>query len=77
MLGIEDDSVFTDFEKTGLQRPVPTKEVDTEGRTIYMSQDFRMPNNLGAPVLCDFGSPVLGDQYHSEFIQPLFIDRQR
>lgn len=70
MLGINDDSVFSDFEEKELQRPVPRKEVDMNGRTIYMSQDLRMPNDLGAPVLCDFGSAVLGKQHHKEFIQP-------
>ncbi|KAJ9234021.1 hypothetical protein DTO207G8_4084 [Paecilomyces variotii] len=70
MLGINDDSVFSDFEEKELQRPVPRKEVDMDGRTIYMSRDLRMPNDLGAPVLCDFGSAVLGNQYHTEFIQP-------
>ena len=69
MLGIEDDTVFTDFEEKGLQRPVPRKEIDT-GRTIYMSQDLKIPKHMGAPVLCDFGSAMLGDQHHSEFIQP-------
>lgn len=29
-----------------------------------------MPKKLGAPVLCDFGSAVLGDEKHSEDIQP-------
>ncbi|KAJ5168518.1 uncharacterized protein N7482_004112 [Penicillium canariense] len=70
MLGINDDSVFSDFEEKELQRPVPRKEVDMNARTVYMSRDLRMPNDLGAPVLCDFGSAVLGDKYHSEFIQP-------
>lgn len=70
MLGINDDSVFTEFEEKELQSPVPRKEVDTDGRTIYMSRDLRMPKDLGAPVLCDFGSAVLGDKHHSEFVQP-------
>lgn len=70
MLGINDDSVFSDFEEKELQRPVPRKEVDIDGRTIYISRGLRMPKNLGAPVLCDFGSAMLGDQCHSEFIQP-------
>lgn len=70
MLGIEDDSVFTEFEEKELQRPVPRKEVDIDGRMIYMFQDITMPKHIGAPVLCDFGSAMLGDQRHSEFIQP-------
>jgi serine/threonine-protein kinase SRPK3 len=70
MLGIDDDSVFSDFEEEELQDPVPRKEVDIDGRMIYMSRDLRMPNNMDAPVLCDFGSAMLGAQHHSEFVQP-------
>ena len=70
MFGIKDDSVFTDFEENELQRPVPRKEVDTGGRMIYMSQELKVPKQVSAPVLCDFGSAILGNQYHSVFIQP-------
>lgn len=68
MFGIADDSVFSDFEENELQDPSPRKELD--GRTIYISRELRMPKQLGAPVLCDFGSAVLGDEKHSEDIQP-------
>ncbi|KAJ6149183.1 hypothetical protein N7471_000382 [Penicillium samsonianum] len=68
MFGIADDSVFSDFENNELQDPCPRKELD--GRTIYTSRELRMPKNLGAPVLCDFGSAVMGDEQHSEDIQP-------
>lgn len=70
MFGIKDDSVFTDFEEYELQKPVPRKEVDTDGRTIYMSQELKIPKQVSSPILCDFGSAVHGDQYHSVFIQP-------
>ena len=63
MFGIDDDSVFRHFEENELQDPCPRKELD--GRTIYIS-----PKQLGAPVLCDFGSAVLGNEKHSEDIQP-------
>ena len=68
MFGIDDDSVFTEFENDELQNPCPRKEVD--GRTIYTSRVLRMPKNLGAPVLCDFGSAMMGDEEHLEDIQP-------
>ena len=68
MFGINDDSVFTDFEKYELERPVPRKEED--GRTIYMSQELKVPKQVSSPILCDFGSAIHGDQYHSVFIQP-------
>ncbi|PYH92493.1 kinase-like protein [Aspergillus ellipticus CBS 707.79] len=70
MLGINDDSVFRDFEEKELQRPVPREEVDNTGRTVYMSRDLRRPHDLGAPVLCDFGSAMTGDERHSVFAQP-------
>ncbi|KFY21411.1 hypothetical protein V493_07421 [Pseudogymnoascus sp. VKM F-4281 (FW-2241)] len=50
MLGINDDSVFSDFEEEELQRPVPRKEVDTDGRTIYMSRDLKMPQSYAILV---------------------------
>ncbi|PYI27291.1 kinase-like protein [Aspergillus indologenus CBS 114.80] len=70
MFGIKDDSVFTDFEEYELQKPVPRKEVDADGRTIYMSQELTIPKQVSSPILCDFGSARHGDQYHSVFIQP-------
>ncbi|KGO64206.1 hypothetical protein PITC_087020 [Penicillium italicum] len=68
MFGIDDDSVFSDFENNELQDPCPRKELD--GRIIYTSRELRMPKILGAPILCDFGSAVMGDEQHSEDIQP-------
>ncbi|PLB47751.1 kinase-like protein [Aspergillus steynii IBT 23096] len=70
MFGINDNSVFTDFEAYELQRPVPRKEVDLDGRTIYMSQELKIPKRISSPILCDFGSAVHGAQHHSVFIQP-------
>lgn len=70
MPGIDDDSVFSGLEEEELQHPVLRKDGDTNGRTIYMSRDLRMPKNLGDPVLYDFGSAMLGNQHYSEFIQP-------
>ncbi|KAK2742729.1 hypothetical protein FQN55_007670 [Onygenales sp. PD_40] len=70
MLGMNDDSVFTNLEEKELQHPVPRKEVELNGRTVYMSRDLRVPHDVGAPVLCDFGSAILGNQHHVEFIQP-------
>lgn len=68
MFGIEDDSVFSAFEEQELLDPSPRKVVD--GRTIYLSRELRMPKDWGAPVLCDFGSAVTGDQEHLEDVQP-------
>jgi len=68
MIGIDDNSVFDDFEQSELQSPCPRKEVD--GRTIYTSRDLRLPRRWGAPVLGDFGSTVLGNTEHLEDVQP-------
>lgn len=68
MLGIKDDSVFTDFEDNELQRPVPRK-VDADGRMVYLSKELKVPKEPGGPVLCDFGSAMVGE-YHSVFVQP-------
>ncbi|GIK01528.1 hypothetical protein Aspvir_005566 [Aspergillus viridinutans] len=68
MLGIADDSVFSDFEERELQTPCPRKELD--GRIIYVSRELRMPREWAAPVLCDFGSAMSSGIQHSEDIQP-------
>ncbi|KAK7414415.1 hypothetical protein QQX98_006693 [Neonectria punicea] len=68
MFGIEDDSVFSAFEEQELLDPSPWKLVD--GRVIYVSRELQMPKHWGAPVLCDFGSAVVGDIEHMEDIQP-------
>ncbi|CAI7565869.1 unnamed protein product [Penicillium bialowiezense] len=70
MFGIKDDSVFTHFEEYELEKPVPRKQVDPDGRGIYMSQELKIPKQVGSPILCDFGSAVHGNQHHSVFIQP-------
>ncbi|KAK7433358.1 hypothetical protein QQZ08_000298 [Neonectria magnoliae] len=68
MFGIEDDSVFSAFEEQELLDPSSRKLVD--GRAIYVSRELQMPKHWGAPVLCDFGSAVVGDTEHLEDIQP-------
>lgn len=68
MFSVEDDSVFGDFEEQELVDPSPRKLVD--GRAIYLSRKLPRPKKWGAPVLCDFGSAVVGDIEHTEDIQP-------
>lgn len=69
MFGIEDESVFTEFEQGEIRNPSPRKE-DADGRIIYLSRELGMPKPMGAPILCDFGSAVLGNQRHTEDVQP-------
>lgn len=68
MLRIIDDSIFSEYEQSELEDPSPRKEL--EDRTIYYSHDFPTPKSVGAPVLCDFGSAVLGDKENTSYIQP-------
>ncbi|KAF1949849.1 kinase-like protein [Byssothecium circinans] len=65
-----DKSVLIAFEQEELEEPCPRKELD--GRTIYLSREFNMPKDVGAPVLCDLGSAVPLDDgaEHREDIQP-------
>jgi serine/threonine-protein kinase SRPK3 len=48
--------VLRAFEQEELNEPCPRKELD--GGTIYLSRELGTPKELGAPVLCDFGSTV-------------------
>ena len=68
LFGIEDGDVYETYEELELQDPSPRKVLDD--RTIAISRDLNTPNRWGAPVLCDFGSAVLGDVEHTEGIQP-------
>jgi serine/threonine-protein kinase SRPK3 len=65
-----DESVLTAFELEELREPSPRKELD--GRVIFLSRELNMPKDVGAPVLCDFGSTVPLDDgsEHREDIQP-------
>ena len=69
MFDIADDSVFSEYEEIELQNPSSRKEL-LDGRTIYTSRNLRAPKNIGAPILCDFGSAVFGDDEHLEDVQP-------
>ncbi|BCS18372.1 uncharacterized protein APUU_11200A [Aspergillus puulaauensis] len=56
-------------EQDELQNPSPRKDMDE--RNIYLSRDLEIgPGKIGAPVLCDFSSAVLGDREHLEDVQP-------
>lgn len=68
MFAIEDDSVFAAFEEQEQLDPSPRKTID--GRTVYLSRELQIPKAWGAPVLCDFGSAVVGDAEHLEDVQP-------
>ncbi|KZZ89350.1 protein kinase domain protein [Moelleriella libera RCEF 2490] len=68
MFEIGDESVLHDFERGELQHSSLRKELD--GRIIYESRELGMPKKMGAPVLCDLGSAVIGDTKHLEDVQP-------
>ena len=68
MFSVEDEGVFSDFEQAELTSPSSRKEVAE--RTVYTSHQLRSTKGIGAPVLCDFGSAVLGGIEHTEDVQP-------
>jgi serine/threonine-protein kinase SRPK3 len=64
-----DNSVLESFEQEELQEPCPRKELN--GRTIYLSRELGIPEDIGAPVLCDLGSAIrLDGGERREDIQP-------
>lgn len=71
MLGVEDQSIFTDYEEAETREPRKRKPIN-EVRTIYSSRAFRRPreNQYGLPVLCDFGEARIGTPQAYTEIQP-------
>lgn len=51
-----------------LQIPYPRKVLD--GKIIYVSQEFRIPRNLSAPVLCNLCSAMPDNFEHYQDIWP-------
>lgn len=66
LMGIDDESVLSEYEKDELEHPVPRKLVD--GRTTYLSRPLSL--TFGPPVLCDLGEARLGDEEHQDDIMP-------
>lgn len=63
------DPVLTQFEEEEIKNPSPRKETN-DGNFIYLSRHIAMPESLGYPVLCDFGSAVPGDRRNTSDVQP-------
>jgi serine/threonine-protein kinase SRPK3 len=65
-----DNSVLESFEQEELKESSPRKELDR--RTIYLSRELGIPEDIGAPVLCDLGSAIRLDDgvERREDIQP-------
>jgi len=64
MLGVEDESVFTDYEEVEYSSPFRSTHV-SPARRICASGSFRKPHNhaYGGPVLCDFGEARIGTEH--------------
>ncbi|KZF25505.1 kinase-like protein [Xylona heveae TC161] len=61
--------IHTDIKADNIMFGI-TDDLELDGGTIYVSRELKMPKEWGAPVLCDFGSAMVGDTEHLEDIQP-------
>ncbi|GFF60705.1 protein kinase, putative [Aspergillus udagawae] len=68
MLGIEDNSILTDFEEGEKSNPSPHKIVGDQ--VIYASRKLGRTKHHGRPVLCDFGQARFGLTKYCGDIQP-------
>jgi serine/threonine protein kinase len=68
MLGIEDNSILTDFEESEKSNPSPRKIVGDQ--VIYASRKLGRTKHHGRPVLCDFGQARFGLTKYCGDIQP-------
>ena len=71
MFGVEDESVFEDYESAETSSPSCSKTV-SQYRNIYASRPFRKPHDhaYGPPLLCDFGEARIGTNHAHVEIQP-------
>lgn len=67
-MGVEDESILADFEKTERDESSPRK-VDGD-HTIYTSRELAIPKIHGRPLLSDFGEARFGQEYYDGDIQP-------
>lgn len=65
-----DKAVLREFEQAQLEQPNPRKELN--GAIVYLTRNFALSKDPGAPVLCDLGSamPLDDGAEHREDIQP-------
>ena len=65
-MGIDDECIFSEYEKEEFEHPVPRKVADD--CTIYLSRPLSL--TFGPPILCDLGEARLGDEGHQDDIMP-------
>ncbi|KAI1951440.1 hypothetical protein LOZ12_005829 [Ophidiomyces ophidiicola] len=66
LMGLDDKSVLSQYEKAEVEHPVLRKVLSD--RTIYPSRP--LPFTFGPPLLCDLGEARLGDYEHQDDIMP-------
>lgn len=66
LLGITDDSILAEYEKTELEDPRPRKIAGD--RVIYESRPLRP--SFGDPVLCDLSEARFGCEEHTDDVMP-------
>ena len=74
MLGVEDESVFEDYEQAENLTQSLRKRV-SQDRSTYASRSFRKPHKhaYGPPILCDFGEARIGiDHAHVEIQSEIY-----
>ncbi|KAJ5297956.1 CMGC/SRPK protein kinase variant 3 [Penicillium antarcticum] len=49
---------------------MPSPGKFANGRTVYLSRQFKIANVIEKLLLCDFGSAIRGDDSRNHFAQP-------
>ncbi|KAF6842745.1 serine/threonine-protein kinase SRPK3 [Colletotrichum musicola] len=65
-----DDPELTRFDEDKQRDPSPRKTVKWQGRRTCLSRRLDFPQSVGQPVLCDFGTALVGDRKHLGTAQP-------
>jgi serine/threonine-protein kinase SRPK3 len=68
MIGIEDDTIFKNFEEEEWAEPSPRKIDDH--RIIYATRQVDIPDNPSHAVLCDFGDARFGEETYIGEVMP-------
>jgi serine/threonine-protein kinase SRPK3 len=68
MIGIEDDTIFKNFEEEEWTEP-SLRKLDGD-RIIYATRQVGIPDNPSHAVLCDFGDAQFGEETYIGEVMP-------